>query len=95
MRTYLPGLERVNPEFSQSWIRKVHHFRADYAQPVVTPGYRQRIPPMRTDVRGLYLCCMAQIYPEDRGQNYAILYGDRAARLILEDEAAAGLSASS
>jgi len=28
---------------------------------------------------------MAQIFPEDRGMNYAIVYGDRAARLVLDD----------
>jgi protoporphyrinogen oxidase len=89
LQAYLPGLQRINPQFSRSWILNSHHYRADYAQPVVTPGYRERIPPMRSEVSGLYLCCMAQIYPEDRGQNYAIQYGDRAARLMLEDETAA------
>ena len=82
---YLPALARINPEFDPSWILKSHHFRADYAQPVVTVGYRDQVPSMRTSAQGLYLCCMAQIYPEDRGMNYAIAYGDRAARTILAD----------
>jgi protoporphyrinogen oxidase len=82
---YLPHLQRINPRFEASWIRKSHHFRADYAQPVVTTGYRERIPAMRTSVPGLYLCSMAQIFPEDRGQNYAIAYGDKVAKLMLED----------
>jgi len=59
--------------------------RSDYAQPVVTVGYREQIPDMRSSVPGLYLCCMAQIFPEDRGMNYAIVYGDRVARLVMED----------
>jgi protoporphyrinogen oxidase len=83
--TYLPYLTRINPEFDRSWILASHHFRADYAQPVVTIGYRRLIPATRTPVSGLYLCSMAQVFPEDRGQNYAVLYGDRAARLMLED----------
>ena len=82
---YLPHLQRVNPRFDASWILSSHHFRADYAQPVVTTGYREQIPRMRTSVPGLYLCSMAQIFPEDRGQNYAIAYGDKVARLMLED----------
>lgn len=82
---YIPHLARINPAFDRSWITRAHHFRADYAQPVVTTGYRERIPAMRTPVPGLYLCSMAQIFPEDRGQNYAIVYGDRVARLMIED----------
>lgn len=85
LATYLPALARVNPDFDESWVLASHHFRADYAQPVVTVGYRHRIPAMRTPVDGLYLCSMAQIYPEDRGQNYAVAYGDRVAELMLED----------
>lgn len=85
LQGYLPALQRINPEFHPSWILQTHHFRAASAQPMVTPGYRSLLPSTRTPVKGLYLSCMAQIYPEDRGQNYAIEYGERAARAILED----------
>jgi protoporphyrinogen oxidase len=83
--TYIPALQRINPRFDSSWILASHHFRADYAQPVVTAGYRNHIPAMRTPIRGLYLCSMAQIYPEDRGQNFAIVYGEQVARCVQED----------
>ncbi len=82
---YIPHLQRINPAFEPSWIQASHHFRADYAQPVVTTGYRNQIPRMRTSVPGLYLCSMAQIFPEDRGQNYAIAYGDKVSKIMLED----------
>jgi protoporphyrinogen oxidase len=82
---YIPHLQRVNPSFDASWILSSHHHRADYAQPVVTTGYREQIPRMRTSVPGLYLCSMAQIFPEDRGQNYAIAYGQKVADLMLDD----------
>jgi protoporphyrinogen oxidase len=82
---YLPALRRINPEFEPSWVLASHHFRADYAQPVVTTGYREKIPPFRARVPGLYLCSMAQIFPEDRGQNYAVAYGEKVARVVLED----------
>jgi protoporphyrinogen oxidase len=85
LEIYLPALSRVNPEFEPSWITKSHHFRADYAQPVVPVGYRARIPSFRSCVPGLYLCSMAQIFPEDRGQNYAVAYGEKAAGVVLED----------
>ncbi len=82
---YVPALQRINPSFDRSWITAAHHFKAHYAQPIVLPGYRKLIPGFRAPVPGLYLCSMAQIYPEDRGQNYAVEYGQRVARLILED----------
>ncbi len=85
LAAYLPALAKINPDFAPSWIVASHHFRADYAQPVVTVGYRERLPAMRTSVPGLYLCSMAQIYPEDRGQNYAVLYGERVAELVAAD----------
>jgi len=84
MKRYLPALKRVNPDFDESWILRMRHFRAESAQPVVTLGYRKKIPPMKTSAEGLFFCTMAQIYPEDRGQNYAVVYGQRAAKLLLE-----------
>ncbi len=85
LAAYLPALARINPAFEPSWILRSHHFRADYAQPVVTVGYRNMIPAMRTPVSGLYLCSMAQIFPEDRGQNYAVAYGEKVASIVLQD----------
>ncbi len=85
LEAYLPSLSRVNPSFSPDWITASHHFRAEYAQPVVTTGYRQQIPSLKTPIRGLYLCSMAQIFPEDRGQNYAVVYGKKVADAVLED----------
>jgi protoporphyrinogen oxidase len=85
LELYSPALRRVNPRFDDSWIRASHHFRAESAQPVVTLGYPQQIPDIRASVPGLYLCTMAQIYPEDRGQNYAIVYGEKTAAALLDD----------
>ncbi|MFV2071528.1 MAG: NAD(P)/FAD-dependent oxidoreductase [Thermoanaerobaculales bacterium] len=85
LAAYLPALARVNPAFDPSWIVASHHFRADYAQPVVTVGYRRHIPALRASAPGLYLCSMAQIFPEDRGQNYAIVYGNKVSDAVLQD----------
>jgi protoporphyrinogen oxidase len=85
LAAYLPALKRVNPAFDPSWVLKSHHFRAEYAQPVVPVGYRKLIPSFRSSVPGLYLCTMAQIFPEDRGQNYAVAYGEKVAKAMLND----------
>ena len=80
---YLPGLKRINPAFDESWILKRQIGRAEYAQPIVVPNYSKLLPPLETPVPGLWSACMAQIYPEDRGQNYAIRIGREAADAIV------------
>ena len=80
---YLPGLKRINPAFEESWILKRQIGRAEYAQPIVVPNYSKLLPPLETPVPGLWSACMAQIYPEDRGQNYAIRIGREAADAIV------------
>ena len=97
-REYLPHLPKINPAFSPDWITDRWLFKGPYAQPVVTMGYRQKIPEHRTPIPGLYLATMSQIYPEDRGQNYSIKMGEQVAALAVDDlerapaEAAAPLS---
>jgi protoporphyrinogen oxidase len=81
---YEPGLRRVNPAFSRGWVRRAWLHREPAAQPIVTVGYRERIPPLRTPVRGLVLANTTQVYPEDRGTNYAVRLGERAAEAVLE-----------
>ncbi|MED7950207.1 NAD(P)/FAD-dependent oxidoreductase [Streptomyces sp. BE20] len=80
----LPYLRQMFPGFDRSWVHAYHVWRAEYAQPVVTPGYTRTMPPLRTEVPGLYLAGMAQVFPEDRGTNYAVRGGRQAARLMAE-----------
>jgi protoporphyrinogen oxidase len=80
---YLPALKVVNPAFDESWILAKQIGRAEYAQPIIVPGYSKLLPPLQTPVPGLWSACMAQTYPEDRGQNYAIRIGREAADAIL------------
>ncbi len=80
---YRPFLQRLNPAFDDSWVLARHVFRAAYAQPVVPPMYSRALPPFATPWPGLYHSCMAQIYPEDRGQNYAVRAGAAAAERLL------------
>ena len=79
---YEPGLRRVNPSFSKGWIRERWLFREPDAQPVVTVGYRERMPPLDTGVPRLLLANTTQVYPEDRGTNYAVRLGREAAAAL-------------
>lgn len=81
---YSAGLRRINPEFDAGWIRNRWLFREPAAQPVVTVGYHERIPPLDTGVPGLVLANTTQIYPEDRGTNYSVRLGDQAAQALAD-----------
>jgi protoporphyrinogen oxidase len=78
----LPHLQRMFPEFSQRWILKLHVWRARYAQPIVERHYSRLIPSYAAPLNGLYLASMAQIYPEDRGTNYAVRAGKHIADIV-------------
>jgi protoporphyrinogen oxidase len=82
---YEPGLERFSREFRKASVLSRRIFRAEYAQPIVTPHYSRVVPGIRTPLPGLYSAAMAQIYPEDRGQNYAVRMGREAAETIRAD----------
>jgi protoporphyrinogen oxidase len=76
-------LPKVNPAFSKDWIRKSWVFRAPYAQPVPGVGHSRNIPPLRTPLSGVYWASMSQVYPWDRGTNYAVEIGRNVARLAV------------
>jgi protoporphyrinogen oxidase len=74
---YLPAIQRIKPSFEPSWITGFRVFKAPFAQPIVTVGYAERLPPHETPIPNLYLANMSQVYPQDRGQNYSISLAER------------------
>ena len=78
----LPHLKRMFPRLQRDWILRHHVWKARWSQPVVEKHYSRLIPPQAGPRPGFHLCSMAQIYPEDRGTNYAVRAGrDIGARL--------------
>ena len=73
----IPFLKKMFPAFDIAWIKAYHLWRARWSQPVVEKHYSSLIPGEDSPFSGLYICSMAQIYPEDRGTNYAIREGKR------------------
>jgi protoporphyrinogen oxidase len=90
IRAYEAGLRKVNPSFSRDWIRQAWLFKEPSAQPIVTVGYPDRMPPLDTGVPGLVLANTTQVYPEDRGTNYAVRLGRRAAELVMRERVPLG-----
>jgi protoporphyrinogen oxidase len=82
---FLPHLDKFNPDFSSDWVKKTWLFRTKYAQPVPLVNHAKNIPAIRTPIPGLYFASMSQVYPWDRGTNFAVEIGRRAARMMIED----------
>jgi protoporphyrinogen oxidase len=82
---FIAALPTFNPRFKPEWIKRRWVFRAPYAQPLPTVNHSQNIPDLRTPLQGIYWASMSQVYPWDRGTNYAVEIGRRVARLALND----------
>jgi protoporphyrinogen oxidase len=76
-------IRKMFPQFERDWIRDHRTWRARYAQPITERNYSTYVPHSETPFRNATIATMAQIYPEDRGTNYAIRDGVRAAQELL------------
>lgn len=82
LERFIPAFEKFNPEFKRDWIKKIWVHKTNYAQPVPLVGHSKNIPAIQTPVEGLYFASMSQVYPWDRGTNFAVEIGRKAARMM-------------
>jgi protoporphyrinogen oxidase len=80
---FTPALKKFNPAFERDWVKKVWVNKTNYAQPVPLVNHSRHIPAIQTPIEGLYFASMSQVYPWDRGTNFAVEIGRRAANLML------------
>lgn len=83
LERYLPGLRAITPAFERSWVRASWLHREPAAQPIVDVGYHERIPSLRTGAPGLVLANTTQVYPQDRGTNYAVRLAEAAVQELV------------
>jgi protoporphyrinogen oxidase len=81
-KTWTKGLRQIFPDFDPKLIREKHFFRFANAQHIVDTQYSAKIPAIETPLPHIYLSNFSQIYPEDRGTNYAVREGEKIAALI-------------
>ena len=79
----VPYLKEMFPDFDQGNILNSYLWKAPYAQPIITKGYQNIMPKTQTPIKNLHFLTMAQVYPEDRGTNYAVFLGRKLAKEIL------------
>ncbi|MCG2686457.1 hypothetical protein L6258_03795, partial [Candidatus Parcubacteria bacterium] len=75
-------LKKFNKQFDSSWVEETFLFRDEFAQPVVTVGYKELIPEMTTPLDGLFYANFCQIYPWDRGMDQSVALGKKAGQLL-------------
>lgn len=85
LERFLPSLERFNPAFQRSWVKESWLWKTAYAQPVPPLHHSQNIPLIKTPLPGLYFASMSQVYPWDRGTNFAVEIGQKAAGMVMEE----------
>jgi protoporphyrinogen oxidase len=85
LERFLPALTKFNPKFEPDWVKKTWLYRTAYAQPVPLVDHSQNIPSIQTPIEGIYFASMSQVYPWDRGTNFAVEIGRRAAKLIQDN----------
>lgn len=82
-KTYDPYLKKVNPAYKKNLI-DFTVFKAPFAQPIIPTNYSKLIPTMTTPLPNVFLANIEQVYPWDRGTNYAVELGQKVASLIIE-----------
>ncbi|MBX3026360.1 NAD(P)/FAD-dependent oxidoreductase [bacterium] len=83
LERFLPSLSRFNPSFDRGWVKQHWVWRTEYAQPIPLRNHSRNIPAIKTPLPGLWLASMSQVYPWDRGTNYAVEIGRRVARMVM------------
>jgi protoporphyrinogen oxidase len=84
-KRFLEALPRFNPRFNPDWVRQSWLIRTRYAQPVPLLNHSQAIPALKTPIDGLWFASMSQVYPWDRGSNFAVEMARRAGRAMLRE----------
>lgn len=82
----MPYIKKMFPLFTEDWVLDYHVWKEAYSQPLVTLHYSKLIPGFTTPLPNVLINTMAQIYPEDRGTNYAVREGKLMAQKLIKGE---------
>jgi len=85
LELYWPYMKKIKPGLKKSWVKKMWKFQSPFAQPVFPVNYSKKKPSMRSQVPGVYVANMSMVYPWDRGVNFAVEIGERAAKMMMSD----------
>lgn len=78
----IPPLKKINPAFSEDWIKNVHVFKTNVAATVCDLNFSEKVPSCKTEIENLYLANMAHIYPDERSTNNSIRVAAEACQVM-------------
>ncbi len=84
LQLFKPYLRKINPDYAENIIG-YQFFKDPFAQPVIPINYSKLIPPFATPLKNVYLANIEQVYPWDRGTNYAVELGQRIVEEVLKN----------
>ena len=84
LKEYDPYLEKLHRGYRKDLI-DFHVFKAPFAQPIIPLNYSKIMPSHNTPLKNVYLANIQQVYPWDRGTNYAVELGQNIAKIINEN----------
>lgn len=81
LAAYDPFLKTLNKNYREALIG-LKAFKAPFAQPIIPVNYSTMLPPTTTPLENVYLANIEQVYPWDRGTNYAVELGKNVAEML-------------
>ena len=81
LKLFDPFLKKINPNY-RKYLINYEFFKAPFAQPIIPTNYSKMIPPMETPLKNVFLANIEQVYPWDRGTNYAVELGQKVAKIV-------------
>jgi protoporphyrinogen oxidase len=82
---WFTSLHTIFPKFNINQVSEDYCFTFANAQHIVDLDYENKIPKKRTPLKNVYLSNFSQIFPEDRGTNFAVRDGLEIAEMLIED----------
>lgn len=83
LKEFDPYLQKIHPDYKKSLIG-VTKFSVPFAQPIISINYSKDIPSFDTPLPNVYLANIQQVYPWDRGTNYAVELGKKIAAHVTQ-----------
>jgi len=82
LEVYDPYLTKLNPTYREH-IKSINVFSVPFAQPIVPIHFSRKLLPFETPLDRVFLANMQQVYPWDRGTNFAVEMGERVAQKLI------------